>query len=162
MRRGHQQALAFASRIAAHKLSPDCGDHDARPSGDQSQHRVPQHRPVILHRADAVLRDPGIRPTTTALARASTAHHGRLSNHHDFGQLRYCSCVPSVRPPRLRPVLRLLITAAHPTTTAPACAAAHCGPLQDHHGFGRLIEGAPGCGADTRPRPARGPAALRP
>ena len=84
-----------------------------------------------------------VHATATISASALTAHCGRPCDHHGFGQCGDCSSRASVQPPRCRPVLLLRITAGHPTTTTPACAAtAHHGRLCNHHGFGRCEDGA--------------------
>ena len=93
--------------------------------------------------------------TTTTSASAATAHRGRSSNHPGFGLCGSRPWRPSARPPRLRPVLRLLITAACPTTTTSACAAtAHGGRRCNRHGFGLV--------SDCPRRPSTQPPRLRP
>ena len=124
-----------------------CDDCRSQPSV-----QPPRLRPLLLLLITAVY------PTTTASACAATAHHRRPSNHHDFGQYRYCPSRPSVQPPRLRlagprasatwtvatnrpprfrPLPRLPTSAVSPTTTTSACAAtAHSGRPCNHHDFG--------------------------
>ena len=63
-----------------------------------------------------------------------------MPNHHDSGLCFDCPSRPSARPPRLWPVLRLLIAAVPPTTTTSACAAvAQSGRLCNRRGFGLCL-----------------------
>ena len=89
--------------------------------------RPPRLRPVRGFPVGAVC------ATTTTLACAAIADHGRLGDHPGFGLLGegQSDCelaadtvadMPTAQPPRLRPV-PLLITAGRSTATASVCAA---------------------------------------
>ena len=85
--------------------------------------------------ADRQTRQPSQITTTSACA--VTAQSGRLCDDHDFGLCLDCRSWPSVRPPRLRPVQRLLNTAVGATAAASTCTGtAHGGHPHSHHDFG--------------------------
>ena len=103
-----------------------CRDSWSRPSI-----QPPRLRPVLVLPAAAV------RSSTTTSAFSATGHHGRPPNHHHFSRCRHGPSRPSAQPPRLRPMLPLLIPLVRRTTTASAYAAtADHGCLLGRHGFG--------------------------